>query len=174
MGGYASGMAYGFSAEVEAPLVGGLAGVGQVALTNLADSKGMFGAPWVPQVWPTNGELINATTGGLALTAVTLAAAGHGRYLSGHPKAKVATLVYGIVTLGAGWLIPGLIRVLTNAGVFGARRGGARQGGGRYAYLPYQPMRADAAGARQGYADYGSGITSQANQQVLRKLFTSQ
>jgi len=165
--GYGSGLAYGFH-EIEAPLIGGLAAVGQVAMTNLADANGTFGAPWVPQVWPTNGELINTVTGAGGVLAATLSYAGHGRYLQAHPKTRIATLTYGIVTLAAGWLIPGLIRILAGTGVFGARRGG------RYAYLPSDRINANRGSGRQGMADYGSGITSQANQQVLRRLFTSQ
>jgi hypothetical protein len=170
MAGYVTGLAYGFSNEVLAPLAGGLAGAGQVAVTNVLDAQGSLGKAIVPQVWPTNGELINTVTGGAALGAVTLAASGHGSYLRSRPKALVAVLSYGVITLAAGWLIPGLVRVLSNSGVF---RAGARRGGGRFAYLPSAQLRADAA-ARQGFADYGSGITSQANQQVLRRLFTSQ
>jgi hypothetical protein len=167
---YGTGMAYGFSAEVEAPLVGGLAGTGQVVATNLADALGYTGKAFVPSVWPTNGELINTSTGTTALGLVTLSALGHGRYLQVHSKTRAALLVYGIVTLAGGWLIPGLVRVL-QGGVF---RAAGRRGAGRYAYLPYPPVRADRGAARQGLADYGSGITSQANQQVLRRLFTAQ
>jgi len=166
MVGYASGLAYGFSTEVVAPLAGGLAGTAQVAVTNLLDAQGSLGSPVVPQVWPTNGELANTVLGGGAIVAAAASYGGHGRYLATRPKGRIAVLTYGIVSLAAGWLIPGLIRVLTGAGVFRARRG-------RFAYLPSAQLRADAA-ARQGFADYGSGITSQANQQVLRRLFTSQ
>jgi len=169
MAAYGMGLAYGFSNEVLAPLAGGLTGATQVAVTNILDAQGSLGKPIVPQVWPTNGELINTVTGSGAIAAVTLSAAGHGRYLQAHPKARIAVLTYGVLTLAAGWLIPGLISFL-KGGVFGARRGG----GGRFAYLPSAQLRADAASARQGFADYGSGITSQANQQVLRRLFTSQ
>jgi len=167
--GYGSGLAYGF-AEIEAPLVGGLAGAGQVVATNLADAQGTFGKPWVPKVWPTNGELINTATGSTAIILPMLSYAGHGRFLQSHPKTRVAVLAYGIVTLAAGWLIPGLVRWLSG-GVFraGGRRGGARAG--RYAYIGNEPLRADQAT----FSDaYGSGITSQANQTVLRRLFTSQ
>ena len=169
MVGYGNGMAYGFAAEVEAPLAGGLAGTGQVVATNLADAHGVLGKAWVKAVWPNNGELINTVTGAGALTIATLSAAGHGRYLQAHPKTRIAVIAYGVVTLAAGWLIPAFVRWL-QGGVFRAsgRRGGA---GGRYAYLPNTPLRADAAT----FSDaYGSGITSQANQQVLRRLFTSQ
>jgi hypothetical protein len=167
---YGTGMVYGFESEALAPLLGGLTGAGQVAVTNVLDATGATGTALVPSVWPTNGELINTVSGSAAIGAVTLSAAGHGRYLQSHPKTRVAVLTYGVVALAAGWLIPGLIRVLLKTGVFGARRGG-RRGAGRFAYLPSEQMRAD-RGAR--LADYGSGITSQANQQVLRRFFTSQ
>jgi hypothetical protein len=165
---YGTGMAYGFSSEVVAPLIAGLAGAGQVGVTTVLDSTGATGKPVLPQLWATNGELINTVTGTGAIGAVTLAAAGKTRILA-TARSRVAVLTYGVITLAAGWLIPGLVRVLLKKGVFGARRGG-----GRFAYLPSGPIRADQGRARQGFADYGSGITSQANQQVLRRLFTSQ
>ena len=140
-------------------------------MTTLADSAGTFGTAWVPQVWPTNGELINTISGGVALGAVTYSAAKGGGYLSSHPKTRVAVLAYGLTTLVAGWLIPGLVRFLNGTGVFraGGRRGGGRRGGGRYAFTPDMPLRAQAA---QG--QYGSGATSQSNQVVLRRMFTAQ
>jgi hypothetical protein len=168
---YGTGMVYGFSSEALAPLVGGLAGATQVGVTTVLDSTGATGAAVLPQVWPTNGELINTVAGAGAITAVSLSAAGHGRYLQQHPKTRIAVLTYGILTLAAGWLIPGLVRVLLGTGVFGAR---GRRGAGRYAYLPSEQLRADRGQGRRGLADYGSGVTSQANQQVLRRLFTSQ
>ncbi len=168
---YGSGLAYGFSAEILEPLLGATAGGSQVALTTLADSAGTFGAPWVPQVWPSNGELINTISGGLALGAVTFSAAKGSGYLQQHPKTRVAVLAYGL-TLVAGWIIPGLVRFLNGTGVFraGGRRGGGRRGGGsRYAFIPDSPLRANAA-----RGEYGSGATSQSNQVVLRRLFTAQ
>lgn len=163
MVGYASGLAYGFSHDVAAPLAGGLAGTGQVVATVLADATGTFGPAWVPQVWPTNGELINTITGSGAIIVTSASYGGHGRYLQAHPKMRIAVLAYGVITLAAGWLIPALVR-WAQGGVFGARRGG------RYAYLPTPPMR-----AQQSMSDtYGSGLTQQANQTVLRRLFTSQ
>jgi len=126
----------------------------------------------VPQVWPTNGELINTATGAAALVAVGLSAGGKGQYLQQHPKTRVAVLAYGLTTLIAGWLIPGLVRFLNGTGVFraGGRRGGSRRGGGsRYAFINDVPLR---AGAARG--EYGSGATSQSNQVVLRRLFTAQ
>jgi len=168
--GYASGLGYGF-AEIEAPLVGGLTGAGQVVATNLADAQGTFGKAWVPQVWPTNGELINTVTGAGGVLAATLSFGGKGRYLASHPKTRVAVLSYGIVTLAAGWLIPAFVRWL-QGGVFRANRGaGGRRGAGRYAYFENAPLRADQAT----FSDsYGAGVTSQANQLVLRRLFTAQ
>jgi hypothetical protein len=168
MAGAYGSMAYGFSSEALAPLAGGLAGASQVAVTNVLDSTGATGKAILPSVWPTNGELINTGTGTVAILAASLGAGGRMRSLA-NPKTRSAVLVYGIVSLAGGWLIPGLVRVLLKKGVFGARRGG-----GRFAYLPSGPIRADQGRARQGFADYGSGITSQANQQVLRRLFTSQ
>jgi hypothetical protein len=167
---FASGMAYGFGLEVEAPLVGAAAGGVQVALTNLMDAKSTLGKAWVPQIWPTNGELLNTASGAASIVAVALSAGGHGRFLQAHPKARVAVLAYGLTSLVAGWLIPGLIRWV-QGGVFGARgrRGAAR--GGRYAYMPTDQLRADSA-----FSDsaYGTGVTQQANQVVFRRLFTAQ
>jgi hypothetical protein len=168
MGGFGSGMAYGFAMEVEAPLVGATVGAVQLVATNLGDAQSTFGKALVPTIWPTNGELINTATGSAALVAVAASAAGHGRYLQSHPKLRQAALSYGLITLVGGWLVPGLVR-WAQGGVFGARRGGAR--GGRYAYIPNEPLRADAAS----FSDsYGSGLTQQANQTVLRRLFTAQ
>jgi hypothetical protein len=161
--GFASGLTYGFSSEVIAPLAGGLGGVTQVALTNIGDTQSWFGKPWVAQIWPTNGELINTATGVGALVATAASYGGHGRFLASRPKLRQGALVYGIVTLGAGWLIPAMIRWLTASGVFGARRG---TGGGRAAYFPNPPLRSQAA--------FGTGATQQANAQVFRRLFTAQ
>ena len=167
---FGSGLAYGFKQEVLAPLLGGGFGGVQVAITNLADASGLTGTPYVPSVWATNGELINTITGAGSLIAVAHSAVAPGSKLASHPRSRVAVLAYGIVTLAGGWLIPALVRFLSGTGLF--RAGGRR---GRYAYLPSlpAPLRADqAAGSRSD--TYGSGFTSQANQRVLRRLFTAQ
>lgn len=159
----AGGMAYGFKHEVVPPLVGGTVGALQVTATNLADLQGTLGTPFVPQVWATNGELVNTLTGGVALGAAAAGSVGKGRYLSTHEGARNATLGYGIVALVAGWVVPLFIRVAQGK----AFRASGRMGGGRFAYLPSPAPMA------QGAAVYGSGLTSQANAQVLRRLFAS-
>jgi hypothetical protein len=161
--GYGSGLAYGFKKEVVAPLAGGLAGGAQIVWTNLSDASGALGPAWVPTVWPTNGEMINTLSGTGAIVAAAAGAAGKGRYLSTHDGARKAVAAYGIVTLVGGWLIPALIRFVQG----GSFLGRGRRGTGRYAFLP-----SPAPSAQQAEV-YGSGITSQANQQVLRRLFAS-
>jgi len=59
-----------------------------------------------------------------------------------------------------------------NQGYVGSNLGpsNAGRGGARYAYIPNTPLRADAATLTD---SYGAGLTQQANQTVLRRIFTS-
>ncbi len=161
------GMAYGFRHDV-VPVAGGVTvGGAQVVATNLADAQGALGKPMLPQIFATNGELINGVSGGVATAIGTLAATGHGgRYLSTHEGARVATLAYGLTALVAGYLIPGIIRV---------SQGKSFRATGRFAYIPSSaplPQQPPVYGGTAP-ASYGSGSTSQANAQVLRRLFAS-
>ena len=129
-GAYMPGFGLSLPSENKVALATGFLGAGlgglQVAATRAWDNSGS-GAPWVSQLSPNNGEVLNFGTGlfGTILGVIGLfSSRGRGfKALGSHPSITGAIFGYGISTLLFGWLVPMIVRQVSGARARAAYRG---------------------------------------------------
>ena len=122
--GYGAGFALG-NKEIVVAAAGAGVGAIQVIATQAADASttNPLGTPLIAQLAPTNGQLINFFTGGIALAAGVVGAFGKGGQTLGRRDVQAGLVGYGSLSFFGGWLIPFVASKM--AGAAGARRAGA-------------------------------------------------